>query len=430
MSNQNNYEEYFRQIVGYENVKNELCKIADILHDTEKYRTHGVNTPRGLLLYGEPGVGKTTMAECLIQASKREVFVCRKSSSEASFIRNIKACFDKAKDACPSIVFLDDMDKFSNDDEKHPNSDAFVTIQACIDSLKKKDVVVISTVNSISAIPRSLLREGRFDRRIKIENPTVKDAAVIIAHYLENKQCVKDIDTLQIARLMSGSSCAALETIVNEAGIHSVYSGKELIDLDDIVEACLEIFFHAPRSQEKKEDGLSTDYHEAGHVVAREVLTPSSVALVSTRISRGQDSGITVFSKDMSAVDLFSAKRLILTCLAGKAAVEVALGISDMGSGKDIDEACYIAKRVLSFSCSLGFDKYLSDIYDDYDESGRKEASVITLIELCYLEAIKLLSDNRDFLEDVAEALLQKETLLEADIAEIRNRHKIIPFTA
>lgn len=428
MSNQNNYEEYFKQIVGYENVKNELCKIADILHDTEKYRAHGVNTPRGLLLYGEPGVGKTTMAECLIQASKREVFVCKKSTSEELFIKNITDSFDRAKKTCPAIVYLDDLDKYSNEDEDHENSDAFVTIQTCIDSIKNVDVAVIATVNSLKSIPKSLLREGRFDRRIKIENPTVEDAAVIISHYLNNKRCAPNIDAMQIARMMGGSSCAALETIVNEAGIHSIYMGKDLIDLDDIIEASLETFFSAPRSEYSNQKSKILAYHEAGHVVAREVLSPNSIALVSTRIAKSRGEGITVVSKDREMRDALSDKAEIMACLAGKAAVDLLFGLPDVGANKDIHEAFAIAQCLVNYSCVAGFDKYVMDDYALIHSRQEKEIGITTILELCYQDTKRLLINNIDFVKDIGTALVEKETLLEADIAEIRGRHEIIAF--
>ena len=209
------------KIIGYSNIKCELRQIADTLKNRDAYEKLGVSSPRGLLLYGEPGVGKSLMASAIIEESGRKAFICRKDKPNGDFVKHIKEIFDKAADNAPSIVFLDDMDKFTNGDERHPDAEEYVTVQSCIDEIRSrgKEVFVLATVNNIRNLPRSLYRAGRFDRIIEVEAPRGKDAEDIVAYYLSNKKFVENIDTKTIARIMNGRSCAELETVINEAGL-------------------------------------------------------------------------------------------------------------------------------------------------------------------------------------------------------------------
>ena len=145
--------EQFNKIIGYESIKNELKRLCDILSNPDKYKKFGVEIPQGLLLYGEPGVGKSLMAECFIQALSRKSFVCRKNKANGDFINAITKTFEDAKENTPSIVLLDDMDKFANEDEKHEDAEEYVTVQSCIDDIKNKDVFVIATANNIRKFP-------------------------------------------------------------------------------------------------------------------------------------------------------------------------------------------------------------------------------------------------------------------------------------
>ena len=139
----------FDMIIGYNAVKKELKQIADTLRNREYYEKLGVSAPRGLLLHGEPGVGKSLMAAAIIEASGRKAFVCRKDQPNGDFVKHIKETFDKAMAEAPSIVLLDDMDKFANGDEDHPDAEEYVTVQSCIDEAKHKEVFVLATVHCI-----------------------------------------------------------------------------------------------------------------------------------------------------------------------------------------------------------------------------------------------------------------------------------------
>ena len=204
----------FDKIIGYELIKEELRQLADCLKNTNKYRMRGVSIPRGLLLEGDPGVGKTSMTMCLIAESGRKAFTCRKDTHDGDFVEHIREIFEQAEENAPSIVVLDDMDKFANAEGRNCYAEEYVTVQSCIDMIKGKDIFVIATANDTSRVPVSLIRHGRFDVKLKIERPDYADTERIISHYLSNKPGV-DADARIIAEILSGRTSATLETVIN-----------------------------------------------------------------------------------------------------------------------------------------------------------------------------------------------------------------------
>ena len=318
----------FDKIIGYSSIKKELKQISDTLKNREAYDKLGVSAPRGLLLYGEPGVGKSLMASAVIKESGRKVFCCRKDSPNGDFIKKIKATFDKAVQNAPSIVYLDDMDKFTNGDERHPDAEEYVTVQSCIDETKDKQVFVLATVNNIRCLPRSLRRAGRFDRTIEVNAPHGEDAVKIITYYLQSKRFIDDIDPTVIAKIMDGRSCAELETVINEAGLYAGYERAESITMEHFLKACMRTVFHAFPDDEDdlvdEQDDFScclSDpnhvvsqivYHEAGHAVISEVLCPESVTLVSAYNATRKRGGFTSYYNDNSKTPLYWNKSRII----------------------------------------------------------------------------------------------------------------------
>lgn len=160
----------FDKIIGYASLKQELMQISDTLKNRQFYDKLG-SPPQGAAALRRAGVGKSLMASAVIEESGRPVFRCRKDEPNGDFVKKIKATFEKAAENAPSIVFLDDMDKFANGDEKHPDAEEYVTVQSCIDEIKGKEVFVLATANDTDCLPESLLRAGRFDRTIEVGLP-------------------------------------------------------------------------------------------------------------------------------------------------------------------------------------------------------------------------------------------------------------------
>lgn len=419
----------FDKIIGYKDIKLELARFCDILNNTEKYSKLGVVMPTGLLLHGDPGVGKTTMAKCFIDTVNRKTFVCRKNKPNGDFVKEIKSVFEQATANAPSIVFLDDLDKFANEDEKHRNAEEFVTVQSCIDEVKGKNVFVLATANDLDNLPNSLLRAGRFDKTIKVENPTGDDAVEIIKYYLSQKSYVGDLDVLSIARILDGKSCAELETVINEAGVYAGFENKSQIDMDDVVRACMRIIFKAPESLNANDPDFAerVAYHEAGHAVVAEVLEQGSVSLVSTCPHGSEIGGVTGYYQPKK---YWHSKRYmenrVLSLLAGKAATEVKYGEVDVGANSDLHRAFDIAYRFIDDYCSYGFESWQETRDTSNNLLSRRETQTHTEIARYYQQARKILIDNREFLDKLAHALIERKTLISKDVQQIRNSCKLV----
>ena len=166
----------FDKVIGYEAIKNELLQICDMIHNREVYEKLGAKLPKGILLYGAPGLGKTLIAKCFIEESGLKSYVVRRNKGNDDFIGDITATFQKARETAPCIVFLDDMDKFANEDSNHRDAEEYVAVQSGIDEVKNCNVFVLATANEMWKLPNSLVRSGRFDRKIEVQCPTAKDA--------------------------------------------------------------------------------------------------------------------------------------------------------------------------------------------------------------------------------------------------------------
>ena len=412
---------HFSDLIGYAEEKIELERICDILKNTEKYRALGVSAPKGLLIDGKPGLGKTLAAQDLAKASERKVFCCRKDKSDGDFVNEIRETFEKAKAETPSIVFLDDMDKFANEDERHRNAEEFVTVQSCIDGCKDLDVFVLATANETHCLPASLLRAGRFDKILTFTSPKFEDAVEIVRFYLGKKKFVAEVDVEEITRILSGRSCAELETVINEAGILAGFANKTRIDMDDIVKACLRVIFNAPESVNTDSSCVKkVAYHEAGHALVQDILEPGSVNLVSVAAYSGSIGGVASCSQ---AENYFKEKKYMenrVKCiLAGRAATELVFGTTDVGAGSDLRRAFSIVERFVDNYCSYGFWMF-SDNSVGTEVANRKDFALSMEMERYYSETKRIIIENREYLEKIVEALLEKKTLLRKDLAEIR----------
>ena len=421
----------FDKIIGYKDVKAELIRLCDIIKNEEKYKALGVALAGGLLLDGDPGVGKTLMANCFIKESGRKAFVCRKNKPNGEFVNEIKKTFNEAIENAPSIILLDDMDKFANEDDNHKNAAEYVTVQSCIDEVKGKDVFVLATTNGTGNLPKSLLRAGRFDTIIEVSTPDKKDAVEIVKHYLSTKKAIAEVNAEDVARLLSGKSCAELETVINTAGQYAGYANKECIDMDDITRACLRVIYNAPESS------VSTNpivlervaYHEAGHAVVSEILQENSVDLVTVRKNTGKVGGLTCYHLvDDYWVSKTHMEHHVIALLAGKAATEIVFGEADTGANSDLQRAFDVVQRFPDVYCAYGFG-YGIDKNRNNSQTliTRKEEHIAADMERYYTLAKKILINNRAFLDGIAKRLQEKDTLVYSEIKEIRAKTVGLP---
>ena len=415
-------KKYFETIIGYESIKLELSRIIDQLTNPDKYSALGVTEPRGLLFFGPPGVGKSTFARAVIDASGRKAFVCRKDKPDGDFVKEIVKIFDEAEEAAPSIVFLDDLDKFANEDERRRDTEEFVTVQACIDKVKDKGVFVIATANNIQKLPVSLTRAGRFDHRLHIKTPSGKNAEDIVAYYLSQKPFVADMDIKLIARLLADRSCAELETVINQAGTYAAFDGRSTVEMKDVVKAVLRVVFKAPESFEDNDEALPlVACHEAGHAIVAEILDPGSVNLVTVLKHDSFASGVaSIHRDDMYFYSKKMMENRVMYILAGRAATEICYGAVDTGAGSDLGRAFDIVNRFISDYCSKGFDQFPYDM--TRCSSGvldRRDAKVANEMEYYYEKTKQIVFENKNKLEKLISQLVEKKTLLGDQVREV-----------
>jgi len=412
------------RVIGYEGIKQELYRIIDIIKDPEKYKKLGVSVPKGILLSGEPGIGKTLMAKCFIKETGLKTFVVRKDKPDGDFVDYIRETFEKAAKEAPSIVLLDDLDKFANEDEYHPNAEEYVTVQACIDDIKESKVIVLATCNDFEKLPESLVRAGRFDKCFFMHFPKIDDAKKIIAFYLKDKKVGKDIDVEEIARFMEGRSCADLEMVVNEAGIYAGYENKKHITQEDIKKAVINKIFGGREDVESDpESDRRLAVHEAGHAVLSELFFPGKVAFISIAARCRGLKGMVMRNKDLHFHEDFeNVEADVMISLAGKAATEIILNEIDMGSGSDLHKANENVRKLLDDAAAYDFHTWCHGretskrVYDHLDDA------VGTELSRYYVKTKQMLGRNREFLEAVIEMLIEKKTLSYKDIAPIRER--------
>lgn len=411
----------FDKIIGYEDIKIELKRFCDVLKNPDKYEKVGVKPPVGVMLYGEPGLGKTLMAQCFIKESGRKTFTIRKDKPDGDFVNTIRETFEKAKEEAPSIVFLDDMDKYANKDNLHKNAEEYVAVQTQIDECKGLEVFVLATVNDRWSLPDSLIRTGRFDKLIEFKNPQGEDAIKIIAHFLEDKEVVGDVNAEEIARLIEGHSCAELEGVINEAGIYAGYEGREKIAQEDIIKASMRLLFDAPECMSERNyvylEHIAV--HEAGHAVLAEILNPGSVNLVSVCKFHGSTAGITKFRREKELE--YSKEYMehkVISVLGGKAATEIVYGISDTGCNSDMNEAFDLVDKFVDNICSFGFSAFERNNSSGYLLE-MKDRMIAMEMERYYQIAKKLLIENRVFLDAMMSELVKKQTLTCKDVIKI-----------
>lgn len=419
----------FDKIIGYMSIKDELVQICDMMLNPAEYNKLGVTLPRGLLLYGKPGVGKTLMANTLIEASGRKAILCRKDQPNGEFIKKIKGIFEEAKNSAPCIIFLDDMDKFANEDDEHKNAEEYVTIQSGIDEVNGYDVFILATANDLYNIPDSLLRLGRFDRKFEISKPRGKDSLEIIEHFLKSKKFVDNIDSKELAILLGEKSCAELETVINEAGMYAGFERKSTITMEHIIKAYLRIFYDAPDAIHSCNDEISNEtiYHEAGHTVVFEILLPGSVTIASVRYYNGDSRGfVSCYQGDCTYPQIRKNQIEIMGTLGGKAETELKFGIPDLGSEQDLLSSFSLVQSLIEDNCAAGFDKYGYGRFDSDLLKARQEVAVATEMERYYIKTKELLANNQSFVEKIAQALSEKEVLTGKDIQKIKSECDII----
>lgn len=413
-------DKFDEKVIGYDSIKETLRQIADVLKRTEAYKEKGVSMPRGLLMESASGLGKSLMASILMEESGRKSFVFRRINEGNTFLGEMKDIFDVAKEEAPSILLLEDLNLYV--ESNSPYAPEWACLQACIDETSDADIFVIATTNDTRYMPQSLLRPGRFDYILNLNPPLGKTAEDIVGYYLRDKNLAKDVQISDIVKAMPQVSCATLETVMNLAAINSVYRDHAHLQKEDIIDALLKVVYNLRKTdcEEDPQEHQMIAVHEAAHAVVGEVLHSGSIGIITIRGSHGaiggMESGFAVYAK---SEEEFQDE--IIKTLAGKAGTALIYGIMDIRAVADIKKADQFLDIWLCHFAGGGFsgvepsENRLSEPRLSYNEAIKSAK-----LEELYRRAYKILYDNRDFLLAVQKELLEHETLLNSDLAKIR----------
>ena len=421
----------FDDVAGLDEEKNEMIEIVDFLKEPKKFQEMGAKVPRGILLCGKPGTGKTLIAKAIAGEAKVPFI----SMSGSEFIEmfaglgasRVRKLFEKAKKISPCIVFIDEIDaigsrRTSSSGAESENNQTLNQLLVEMDGFESdKTVIVLAATNRPEMLDKALLRPGRFDRQIVIAAPDLKGREEILKIHGKNKKFASDIDFADIAADTAGFTGAELENVLNESAIiatrkkHSEITKQDLEDAVKKVTVGLEKHSRVVSDKDKK----LTAYHEAGHAVVSKFLpTQMGVKEVSI-IPRGVAGGYTMYktNEDKYYISKTEMEEKMIALMGGRAAEKVALNDISTGASNDIEVATQIAKdmvTVYGMSDKLGpislksdEDKYSFglDIEDVVGQEVRK------LIEVAYQNAQLILQNNMDILDKVAERLLEKEVI-------------------
>ena len=203
----------FDKIIGYDNIKEEMMQICEMIRDEEKrYEKMGAKLPKGIMFYGEPGMGKSLMANCFVEESGLECFIIRRNKGDGDFLKEMEDTFNKAKEKAPAVILLDDMDKFSNEDYGKRDSEEYVAVQAGIDAVKDSKVFVVATVNDENKLPNSLIRAGRFDRKYSMNGLEGEDAVKLAKHFLKDVRLDENVVIEDVVKLVENNSSSTYES--------------------------------------------------------------------------------------------------------------------------------------------------------------------------------------------------------------------------
>ena len=437
----------FKDVAGQEEAKESLNEIVDFLHNPSKYMAIGAKQPKGALLVGPPGTGKTLLAKAVAGEANVPFFSLSGSEFVEMFVgvgaSRVRDLFKQAGQHAPCIIFIDEIDAIgkSRDNQLGSNDEREQTLNQLLAEMdgfdSSKGVVILAATNRPDVLDKALLRPGRFDRRIIVEKPDLKGREAILEVHAKNVKMEKEVSLKEIALATSGAVGADLANMVNEAALRAVRLGRNLVSQEDLMEA-VEVII---AGKEKKDRILSPQekkivaYHEVGHALATAVSKNTDPVQKITIVPRTMGAlGYTMQMPEEEKYLMNKAEMIdeITVLLAGRAAEEVVFDVQTTGASNDIERATEMARNMITIygmSDRFGMvglesiqNKYLDgrrvvncsqETMTDVDDEVRK-----TLDE-CHKTAVKILNDNREALDKIAEFLIEKETITGKEFMEI-----------
>ena len=443
----------FSDVAGNEAAKQDLSEIVDFLKNPKKYEKLGAKIPRGVLLAGEPGTGKTLMARAVAGEANVPFFSISGSEFAEMFVgvgaSRVRDLFGKAKKNAPSIIFIDEIDAVAHkrDARGGAGREDEQTLNQILVEMDGFDndsgVIVIAATNRVDMLDKALLRPGRFDRHVNVTLPERNNRVEILKVHFKNKPVDEKVSIDALAAKTAGSSGADLANIANEAAITAARLGHDKITNKDVTEAFERIAIGPERKSKvmSEEERKITAYHEAGHAVVGHVLPDSDPVHKVTIIPRGRTGGVTWFlpPEDRSYKNIYELKDVLARAMGGRVAERIILGEDGITTGASSDLQ-HIAELSREMVTQEGMGKQLRDQVFNSDEvnffgdrakmysektSELIDAEIEALNKEADARAEAVLNANRKALDELAEALLEKETLEEDEVAKILKDTKL-----
>ena len=441
---------HFSDVAGEDEAKESLSEIVDYLHNPKKYSDVGASMPKGVLLVGPPGTGKTMLAKAVAGEANVPFFSMSGSEFVEMFVgmgaSKVRDLFSQAKEKAPCIVFIDEIDaigkkrdgQFSSNDEREQTLNQLLTE---MDGFQENiGVIILAATNRPETLDPALTRPGRFDRRVPVELPDLAGREAILKVHAKKIKTADDVNFHTIARMASGASGAELANIINEAALRAVRNNRTVVNESDLEESIETVI----AGYQKKNAVLSDSekkvvaYHEIGHALVAAMQSHSAPVQKITIIPRTSGALGYTMQVDQGDKYLLTKQELenkIATFTGGRAAEELVFGEITTGASNDIEQATKLARAMITrYGMSEDFDMVaLETVSNQYlggdaslacsaDTQNEIDRKVVELVKCQHEKASKILADNRGKLDELAKYLYEKETITGEEFMSILNK--------
>jgi len=450
----------FADVAGVEEAKDEVQELVEFLRDPAKFQRLGGKIPRGVLMVGSPGTGKTLLAKAIAGEAKVPFFSISGSDFVEMFVgvgaSRVRDMFDQAKKHAPCIIFIDEIDAVGrsrgaglgggHDEREQTLNQLLVEMDGFDDN---DGVIVIAATNRPDVLDPALLRPGRFDRQVTVPLPDIRGREQVLKVHMRPVPMAEDVDASLIARGTPGFSGANLANLVNEAALFAARANKRVVSMEDFEKAKDKILMGAERRSMvmSEKEKLNTAYHESGHAIVGRLVPDHDPVYKVSIIPRGRALGVTMYlpEEDKYSVSKRALESSICSLFGGRIAEEMTLGFDGVttGASNDIERATKMARAMVTkwgLSEKMGplaYEEDEGEVFLGKQMSQRKHVSeqtseeidreVRAIIDSCYHRAKDLLESNREKLDLMAEALMQYETIDADQISDIMSGHKPRP---
>ncbi len=438
----------FSDVAGEDEAKESLAEIVDYLHNPKKYTEAGASMPKGVLLVGPPGTGKTMLAKAVAGEANVPFFSIAGSEFVEMFVgmgaSKVRDLFKQAKEKAPCIVFIDEIDAIGqkrNSGNMGGNDEREQTLNQLLTEMDgfegNNGVIILAATNRPESLDPALTRPGRFDRRVPVELPDLKGREAILQVHAKKIKTAADVDFHTIARMAAGASGAELANIINEAALRAVRNGRTIVNEADLEES-IEVVIAGYQKKNailSNEEKMIVSYHEIGHALVAAKQTNSAPVQKITIIPRTSGALGYTMQVDTGDKNLLTKEELenkIATLTGGRAAEEVAFGRITTGASNDIEQATKLARAMISrYGMSEDFDMVAMEAVQNQYLGGDAsltcspatqqeiDRKMVELVKNQHAKAKKILEDNRAKLDELAKFLYEKETITGQEFMDI-----------